>query len=322
MHFAIRRKHAPVLSELVGAYLVRLAAANRRPDTIDWYRKRLGRLIRFLHDTPAAQISRDGLAAFLLAVKQGTEHPNSDAYTESHRRAFAIFFSWAVAEGHLGVSPMERVEPFRVDEAPIDVLEPAEVSRLMAAQSRRTFLGVRNRAAIALLYDTGLRVGELVRLELRDVDLDRATLTVSSRAKGRRGRVVPISPTLRSILYDYLHFWRMPGHLAIDLLPAREHSPVLFVSAEGAALATTAVNQWMRRAAQRAGLTGKRVSPHVFRHSFATAYLRNGGDEFTLQKMLGHSTRAMTARYVHMLQADVARVHAIASPLERLAAGG
>ncbi len=78
------------------------------------------------------------------------------------------------------------------------------------------------------------------------------------------------------------------------------------------------MNQWLRRAAARAGIVGKRVSPHALRHSFATAYLRNGGDQFSLQRILRHKSTEMTERYVHLAAGDVAARHAGASPLSRL----
>jgi site-specific recombinase XerD len=177
----------------------------------------------------------------------------------------------------------------------------------MDDQPTNTHEGIRNRAIIAFLYDTGVRVGELVHLELDDVDLVAGTARV--RGKSRRERTVPISPTLRSLLWNYINAAR-PKQLFAT-------SSRLFLSRDGSPIRETAINQWLARAGERVGL---HVYPHKFRHSFATAFLRNGGDPFTLQLILGHSTSDMTRRYVHVVASDAAKRHQSASPLERIRA--
>lgn len=306
-----RRARALTIGELEDGFTLALRAEGRTPATMLWYQLRLDRFGSFCHDSPASAVSAETVRAFLVTVKQGRlGRIASDGYVESHRRALSSFFAWAVRESHLARTPLEHVRRYRVDTRELPVLEPTHVQRLIGTQSTATFEGTRNRAMIATLYDTGVRVGEIVRVELEDLDLTGGTMRV--HGKGRRDRRVPVSKMLRAQLWTYV----------VTARPKDAPSPRLFVSAQGGPLLENAVNQFLRRAARVAGITGIRVSPHTFRHSFATAYLRNGGDEFTLQAILGHSTLEMVRRYVHMAAGDVAARHAIASPLERMNHGG
>ena len=280
-----------------------MEAENLSRATLGWYGYRLERLVRWTRDPKTTALTTDMLRGWLIAVRAGEEgRRTADTYVEGHRRSASALLNWAVREGHLERSPLEKIRRIRVERKELATLTAAEVARLIATQSPSTFSGRRNRAIVALLYDTGIRVGELVGLRRDDLDLEDHTLRV--RGKAKRDRRVPLSADLVLVLARYV-------------CEARS-SAQLFTTSTGRPLRPTAVNQWLRRAGRLAGIS-KRVSPHVFRHSFATAYLRNGGDEFTLQEILGHSDLEMVRRYVHLAASDVARRHAEASPFTRIA---
>jgi site-specific recombinase XerD len=284
-----------------------LRASGRTEATIDWYDARISRLVRFLDDPELRKIAPEEIRRWLVGVKNGPAGVVSDNYVDGHRKAAAALFTWAIRDELLTVSPMRAIARYKIERRELGILAPAEVGRLMTEQPKNTHEGIRNRAIIAFLYDTGVRVGELVHLELGDVDLVVGTARV--RGKSRRERTVPISPTLRSLLWNYINAAR-PRQLFAT-------SSRLFLSRDGSPLRETAINQWLRRAGERVGIT-QPVNPHKFRHSFATAYLRGGGDPFTLQLILGHSTSDMTKRYVHVVAADAAKRHQSASPLEQI----
>ena len=291
------------MSALVREFLRAMAAENLSPATLGWYRWRLERLVRMTGDPKAAALTTDALRGWLLAVRAGEQgRRTADTYVEGHRRAASALLNWAVREGVLARSPLERIRRIRVERKELATLTAEEVAKLIATQPVATFAGRRNRTILALLYDTGIRVGELVALRREDLDLDAGTLRV--RGKAKRDRRVPLSRDLVRVLTAHL------GEARSEMQ--------LFTTSTGAPLRPTAMNQWLRRAGRLAGIA-KRVSPHVFRHSFATAYLRNGGDEFTLQEILGHTDLEMVRRYVHLAASDVARRHAGASPFARIA---
>jgi len=295
----------------LAGYLLAKRAAGRAPATIDCYVTRLGRMIAFLGDPHLARVTTDELRRWLIALKEGHDgRETSGVYVEGHRIVADGFFTWAVRERHLKRSPMDAVERFKSDRPQIRTLTLTEIDALLEEQPG-THEGMRNRAMLALMYDTGVRVGELVRMDLDDVDLEAGEARI--HGKNRAIETVPLSMKLRSILWTYITRAR-PRELFAGT--AR-----LFVSRDGSALTTNAVRLWMRRAKLRVGIApGKRVSPHVIRASFATHYAANGGDAFTLQKILRHRTRDMVDRYVAVGKSDIARQHAISSPLSRLGA--
>jgi site-specific recombinase XerD len=302
-----RRRVAVHASAALDGFELTLRASGRTEATVEWYEARLSRLVKFLGDPELRKIAPDELRRWLVAVKNGPAGIVSDNYVDGHRKAAAALFAWAIRDELLTVSPMRAIARYKVERREFAILSPADVGRLMDEQPTNTHEGIRNRAIIAFLYDTGVRVGELVHLELDDVDLVAGTARV--RGKSRRERTVPISPTLRSLLWNYINAAR-PKQLFAT-------SSRLFLSRDGSPIRETAINQWLARAGERVGL---HVYPHKFRHSFATAFLRNGGDPFTLQLILGHSTSDMTRRYVHVVASDAAKRHQSASPLERIRA--
>ncbi len=305
-----RERLAPLSTrQLLAGFVLALTAAGRAGGTLDWYQHRVGRMVRDLGDGPADAITTEQLRHWLIALKAGrTGRPTSDVYVEGHRKAAASLFTWAVRERHLKRSPMANVDRYRVTRPEIRTLTRDDVALLLSQQPSSPE-GLRNRAVLALMYDTAIRVGELVRLRLEDVDLETGEARVIG--KNRRVETVPLSPKLRAILWTYIHRARPR-----ELFAGTGH---LFVSRGGDALTTNAVRLWMRRAKEHAGLAGKRVSPHVIRATAATHFAANGATAFEVQRFLRHRTRAMSERYVDLAQIDLSRQHAIASPLQRLA---
>lgn len=301
---------APRLNVLVSRFLLARRAAGRAPATVEWYESRLRRFAAAVQDAPADRVSADDVRAFLVAIKTGTAgRATADSYVEGHRKAIAALYTWAVRERTVGHSPCASVPKFKGDRRLPEVYAAPDVRSLVASQPN-TRAGVRNAAAMLLLYDTGIRVGELVTTTIDDLDLDRGELKV--RGKSRRERVVPLSPAVRSVLVSYMQRCR-PAELFAKC-------DRLFVARDGGPMSTGAVRQWLRRAKRRAGVDA-RVHPHGFRSTFATTYLRNGGDPFTAQAIMGIRSAQVMAGYVNMALRDVHERHTLASPVERMIRG-
>jgi integrase/recombinase XerD len=149
------------------------------------------------------------------------------------------------------------------------------------------------------ILDSGLRISEALNLERNAIDFDQSTLTVLG--KGRKERTVPISKELRRRLWAYLK--------------THEHA-LVFTTLGGGPQSIRNVQHAMRRARKALAIPqSQRFSPHVLRHTFATGYLRRGGDPFRLQRILGHSTLQMTLRYCSLEVGDLCAVHDRYSPL-------
>ncbi len=208
---------------------------------------------------------------------------------------------------------MWRTIPSRTSDPPrpherkiVNTLSGKQVTQLLSAISHKDSAGYRDRAIVITLYGTGLRIGELLRLRLADVNLDTGQIRVMG--KGKRERFVYVSATVHKVLFKYLWHWR----------PKRT-SEHLFVHDSGRTLSRFYVEHRLHAYGRKAGITGVRCSPHTLRHTFAVEYLRGGADTFTLQRILGHSTLEMTRHYAEVSDGDVEIKQKMFSPAERLA---
>jgi len=291
------------MQEALESFFSRGRARNLSPRTLDFYRERLGCFARFLEgrglEVAPEQVTADVIRDFLAS-----ECERTSAATANHGYVtLRAFFRFLLREDVLTENPMEKVEKVRVARKVVETFSVEQVEAMLA-QCGRSFNGARLRAVILTLLDCGLRVSELCGLTLDDVSWDEGTLRVMG--KGSKERVVPFGDAARQALMAYVSKrGSIPGEVA------------LFVTVYGDRMNRHEVHRILRRAGAKAGLSGVRCSPHTFRHTFAVMYLRNGGDAFTLQKLLGHSDLAMTRRYCELSQTDTIAKHRQASPGDR-----
>lgn len=220
----------------------------------------------------------------------------------SAARSVRAFFNWLDAEGEKTDNPVSKAGFPKKQQETIQPLTPEEIQRLLEA-ARRGRNGRRDSALILWLYDTGLRVSEAARLRIRDVDFNHGQATVR-RKGGKTGTVVFSYRTARAVR----------TYLRKDRAGANEYEE-LFVTDEGLPLDRFNIRSILQRAAKRAGMEPSKVTPHKLRHSFAVAFLRNGGSALHLQAMLGHSTLDMTKRYVAFSGRDFREAHKRYSPV-------
>jgi site-specific recombinase XerD len=185
----------------------------------------------------------------------------------------------------------------------IRIIEPEEFERLLQACTPPGEMGpladraaARNRAILWLLYDTGIRLAELCNLRLEDFDRKHGTIIVQGKGSKER-RIALGNNCLRNLLY-YLDRHRPDEEeLAQWGSSGEDH---LFLSETRLPLTKNGVSLLMKRVRQRAGITDKRISPHIFRHTFAVRYLILGNDPFSLQELLGHEDLSTVLNYMHM----------------------
>lgn len=295
------------LSKLFHLRGMALRSEGVSPKTLEQLRLTEKRFIAFLSaqgEVPSAQeLTSADLRAFVLHLADENLAPETQAY---YVRPVRALFRWAYLEGLLPTNIAERVKAPKVPKKVIPSLsEEAVVGLLEAAKRSRNSL--RDQAIVMLLFDCGLRAGELTGLDLVDVNWDFQQLRV--QGKGDKERVVPIGYHTFRALRKYVAQER-------SKLPGANLSPALFMSERGTRYTYEGLHQMLDRLAAKAGIG--RVRPHVLRHTFARAYLRNGGDVFSLQKILGHSSLEMTRRYAELSVEDVKRAHQRSSPTDRL----
>ncbi len=282
---------------LVDAYLAHLRIERGlAAATVSAYATDLARYARFLEEAECQLASVDGarLAEFLLTISRGGLSARSQARYLSALRGL---HRWALTEKHASVDPTELVDSPRLSRKLPVVLSQREVLALLGAPDDSP-LGVRDAAMLHTMYAAGLRVSELVRLELADVNLE--TGFVQAFGKGRKRRIVPLGAHARSRIERWLREGR--GRWA------REASRHLFVTARGGPMTRQNFFARVRLHAVAAGIT-RPLSPHKLRHSFATHLLLGGADLRAVQTMLGHADLTTTQVYTHVTGAHLASMH-------------
>ncbi len=201
---------------------------------------------------------------------------------------------------------MASVEIPRLPARYPEVLTEAEIKAILAVTRQRTWTGTRNRTMLLMLLDTGVRLGELIGLDLGDLDLHAARVRVRN-GKGERERYVFVGRTLLRSLRTWL-----------DTRGTGQESWPLFMTRGGERLDRRNVQRILERISAKAGLAAGRVSPHRLRRTYATHYIINGSDPFSLQRILGHSDIKTTVIYVNLAGVGLREAHAKASPVDRV----
>ncbi len=269
------------------------------PRTLDAYGRDVGRLVDFLR---ARGVQRPGeatageLREFVYYLKDQGLQPTSIRRSISAARTY---FAFLLAEGIVVSDPSDRLELPRTWRRLPDVISREEAQRLLDAPDVADRLYWRDKALLEFAYATGVRVSELIGIQVRDLALDEGFATVFG--KGSKERVVPVGRSAVRALRVYLR----------ELRPAlvRERAEgTVFLSGQGRPLSRMGVWKILRKHVQRAGIT-KRVKPHTIRHSFATHLLEGGADLAAVQEMLGHADIATTQIYTHVDREYLREVH-------------
>jgi integrase/recombinase XerD len=262
-------------------------------NTIVAYRADLEQLDAFLGgDLLAADEAR--IFAF-LAAKQGRA-------SSAARRVSSLkrFYQYCVREGLMRADPTLKLDPpKRVPRFPKSLSEH-DVEALLAAADTATPMGMRDRAMLETLYATGLRVSELVTLKLHAVNLQAGV--VRALGKGSKERLVPLGEEAVHWIERYVREARPP-------LKGRRETDALFITARGAGMTRQAFWHLIRRYGARA-IPGKRLSPHVLRHAFATHLINHGADLRVVQMLLGHADISTTQIYTHVARERLKQLHA------------
>lgn len=302
--------HELSLRDLIDEYLVALEVGGRSRRTIDWYRAFLHEYLDFAarHTGRApilADLSTVLARRWLLAAQSGRIRPLSPNSLAGRVRTVKAFGGWAFREVGLPVHPLSGLLTPRVPDVLVPSLRDPEMRALLAAAASSKE-PLRDQAVVSLLLDAGIRLSELVGIRVGDLDLVEGRCRI--RGKGARERLVPVGGRCRRSLRAWL-----AARGRVDA------AAPLFVGRGGVPLPRRTIQQLVRRLAGSAGITD-RCSPHVLRHSFARAFLANGGDVFALQRILGHSPASLqvTRRYVRLLDDDIRAAHRRASPVDRL----
>ncbi len=298
------------MSRLVPAFLGYLRdQRNYSPATIRAYGSDLTQFLAFL----AARGGRQGAAPesvdpLVIRAFLGHLHERRDSRATMARKLASVrsFFRYLVREGLMKENPARPVRTPRQERKLPRFLGEAEVRVLLETPSTSTLRGKRDRAILEVLYATGMRVGELVALDLEDVDLAEGTILVLG--KGSKQRYVLFGEKARTALLDYLAARRRGAERA-----AGRGCDAVFVNRSGGRLTDRSVRRMLSARLAECALK-HRISPHGLRHSFATHLLDRGADLRAIQELLGHASLSTTQRYTHVSTEQMLRVYRKAHP--------
>jgi integrase/recombinase XerC/integrase/recombinase XerD len=315
-----KKLKAKNLPELVELFKLKNQVEGKSDKTTSWYDDNLRSFLSYLKkenlgiDLPIFRI--DVARKYILYLQNRTKfagnhqiETNSRLAPETvqgHARTLKAFASWLHRDGY---TLENRLSNIKIPNAPrkmVEPLTPEEIKRNFKVIDRKTPMGKRNYAFITVMLDTGLRVSEETALNLSEVNLEKSYLKVMG--KGSKERLVPIGDYSRAVLLDYVENARPQ--------PVNQNINNLFLTSDGKPLSTNAIKLLFSRLKKASGV--KRLHPHLCRHTFATNYLLNGGDVFTLKAILGHSSLEMVNHYLHFSSSMLAALHHQFSPMDRL----
>lgn len=245
------------------------------------------------------KINNDTVKAFIYATSKSL-NPRSQARLISGLRNF---FDYLIFENYRETNPLDLIESPKIGRKLPDTLSVEDIDLLiktidLSYQYQGINLGERNRAIMETLYSCGLRVSELVNLKISDLFFDEGFIKVTG--KGNKQRFVPISESTQK----YISIWReIRNHIEVQ----SESKDVLFLNYKGKKLTRAMVFTIIKRLVEKSGLN-KNISPHTFRHSFATHLLENGADLRAIQMMLGHESITTTEIYMHVDRSHLSEV--------------
>jgi integrase/recombinase XerD len=296
-------------------------AAGKSRKTYLWYGNNLNIYHKWLekqigHKPQLDEVTHDMLRNFLteprIEAEQSQQHPEqlprkrvrSMRTVRGYYSSLSAFLNWAVREELIDKSPMINIARPKVPRFIPDPFSEQEIHALLAACKKMTERSsMRMTAMLLLLLDSGARVGEMLRLTMADIDLDQGRAKVMG--KGAKERYIFFGKATKRVMWRYISLARA------EPVPNVEN---LFLTFDGRPLPQRQFAHLLNKLGEASGV--KKVHPHRFRRTAAVQFLRNGGNIFALQKLLGHETLEMVRRYVELASDDVADAHHKASPVD------
>ena len=268
---------------------------NYSPHTILNYKLDLEEFQKFLGEQQIEKVDYLGVRKYLAIMKEKGLQSRSVARKLSSLRTF---FRFLTREGFIKANPIASILSPKLDKHLPQFLSEEETARLIESSIPKTKSGTRDRAILETFYSTGIRISELVGLNLDDVDIISGIVKV--RGKGKKERIVPIGDRAISAIRDYLE-------------ERATQSSILFLNPSKRRISDRGVRYMFKKYILRAGIK-QGISPHTLRHSFATHLLNRGADLRTVQELLGHANLGTTQIYTHLTTERLKNVYDKAHP--------
>jgi integrase/recombinase XerD len=307
------------LDDALAAYRICAQAEGKSPKTVRWIMSSVTYFKDFLG--PDGQdidsITGNDLRRFIIELQQRPKflkHPYTktqpakltDQTIQTYARAIRAFFGYLHREEMIDRNPMLKVKMPRVTKKVVPTFSDKEIERLLTQPNKKTDRGFRDYALMLTLVDTAARLSEVANPSIDDVDIENGYLRVLG--KGGKERYIPFGYKVAKALLKY----------KLKHRPTPVGTDRFWLTVNGAPLTAERIEKIVKEYGRKAGL--KRCYPHKLRHSSSVLYLRNGGDPFSLQKKLGHSSLQMTRHYANLADSDVRAQHLKYGVADRLKA--
>jgi site-specific recombinase XerD len=288
------------IRECIDDFLIEQQVRGNSPKTQKHYFRCLGLFERFQSpknpDISAVSVS-DCKAYYIHLSNRNV----SSVTVQTYIRALRAFLSWCYLEGYISENIPKKFRLPKAQKKKIDILTDSEVEQLFRCLSGRDFISVRNYCIVALMIDSGLRLNEVVTIRRDKIHIAEGYAIVNG--KGNKERFVPLGLNSKRALLRYC-----------AIVPNKEKETPLFVKDTLIPIKESTVKQLFRKLKSRSGIP--RLHPHLLRHTFATRYIERGGDIYSLQSILGHTSLEMVKKYVHLIPSKTVVNFAVLSPLD------
>ncbi|MEH7116878.1 tyrosine-type recombinase/integrase [Neobacillus vireti] len=300
-----RVKEQYTMSEMFEKFMWSKQSEGLAPRTIEEYEIHFSWLLEFLGDLSREEMTVEAFKEYVLYMTN--ERGLKPTTVNIRVRTMRAFLRWCYKEDLIDEPIHEKFKPMKTEVDAIESFTPTEVKAIFNAFDTSTWVGFRDKVMVMVLLDSMVRIGELLNMKRSLVDLKAGIIKLEAmNTKTRRAREVPISNKTAKLLSQYMKESEDFGE------------ETLFLTYDGRPLDSHTWRARLKEMGQIAGIKHKRVSPHTFRHTGALFYIMNGGDPFSLQKILGHTDMSMTRRYVQMSNVDVRKKHNSFSPLKNI----
>ena len=288
------------LTALIDEFLLEQSVKGNSKRTLEDYRVKLRIFLEFAGNVSVSRIDHSLLRRYYLHL--ASTRSNS-VTVQAYVRSLRAFLNWLFECEYIQTDLCSKFKLPKARKNVIDILTDEEIEKIYEVYSGDSFYHARNRVIISLMLDAGLRIGELITAERSKLHLNERCLIVTG--KGNKQRAVAFGLTTQKYIKEYL-----------EKCPASPHL-ILKTSNTGAvsSMSFSALKDLFRKLKIQTGIL--RLHPHLLRHTFATRYLENGGNIYSLQLLLGHSSLDMVKRYLHLCTTRVRREFVNFSPLDR-----
>lgn len=274
-------------SDVLDKFITNQKVIGNTKDTIEYYKKRIGYFIDFVNDKDINNVVIDDYNSYAIYLINKITYKGtnlSSATIKTTLNASKIFLKYSYDNKYMISDLYKNIKPYKQMKKTIVVLSAEDINKLLNSQNEFTIIGLRNLLAISLMLDAGLRVSEVVNLNVEDISKELGVIKVFG--KGKKERLVPLTDSIIKYYDKYVFLTSL-------------YSGALFLDSDtGLRMTSSGISQMLRRIKKEQHFN--KLHPHYLRHTFATLFLVNGGDPVHLQLILGHTTLYMTEQYLHL----------------------